>query len=371
MISFNIHNLFKFTVDGSVNQTMEKRLNEEFGYFRTRTIESPDLTLKIVKKIPKAKIPIFPNYGFNGETFYYYIHGSPITLSYEFSSPLEIMVEDRVWIEDLMTDVIEALIFLKLLEKGYTFLHSSAISRKNEALLFCAFPHVGKTNIMLSFLLDNPTDYIFLSDEYTIISSEGVAYPYPRTIKIFDYNLDEFPELIDRFLYSSFKKQRLRIRHAFSKLTERLTSLNSNQKGFLGAYFFYAQELLRNIISTKIMITPKDLNWNVAHPSKIKKLFLFLGNNKQSKMSIHEIIDKDGLSTMLAANVLWEKELLNWHYFAYLFAFPHRRNPHVENRLNIQKEIIFNALQHVNCYKVEIPHGVSFRIISKQLQKYF
>lgn len=371
MTSFNIHDLFKFTVNGSLNQTVEKRLNEEFGYFRTRKIESPELTLKFVKKLPKEKIPIFPNYGLNGKTFYYYIHGSPITLSYDFSSPLEIMVEDGVWIEDLMTDVIEALIFLKLLEKGYTFLHSSAISRKNEAILFCAFPHVGKTNIILSFLLDNPRDYTFLSDEYTIISNKGRAYPYPRTIKIFDYNLDEFPELIVRFPYSSFKKQRLRIRHAFSKLTERLTSLNSNKKGFLGVYLLYAQELLQNIISTKVMVTPKDLNWNVANASKIKKLFLFLRNNKQSKTSIHEIIDKDGLSTMLAANVLWEKELLNWHYLAYLFAFPHRRNPHVENRFNIQKEIIFNALQHVDCYKVEIPYGASFRIISKQLQKYF
>ena len=105
----------------------------------------------------------------------------------------------------LYMHILEAIIHYKLCCKGYAFLHASCVSNGTNAYLFPALHGTGKTSVML-YLLTAGMDG-FLSDEFTIISSEGVAYSYPAPALLYWYNLEKLPHLKKKLSF----KQRLMI----------------------------------------------------------------------------------------------------------------------------------------------------------------
>ena len=87
----------------------------------------------------------------------------------------------------------------KLLDIGKAFLHSAAITKNNETILFVANPNVGKTSISLKFVLND--DYKLLSDDLPIISSSSNVYSYHRPLAVYPFH----------FKYSEFlRKQTLK-----------------------------------------------------------------------------------------------------------------------------------------------------------------
>ncbi|NIO36955.1 hypothetical protein GTO27_04545 [Candidatus Bathyarchaeota archaeon] len=70
-----------------------------------------------------------------------------------------------------------AFLQMKLLDKGFSFIHASAVARNNECIIFPAFSDTGKTTTALSFLKDG---YDFLGDDKVITDGQNVfSYPMP------------------------------------------------------------------------------------------------------------------------------------------------------------------------------------------------
>lgn len=362
MISFDIHNKFKFSIIGKQNSELEKYLNDELGYFKSE-VTSPDMEIELVDKIPEGKTPLFPLYSKDDASFYLKdSYGNKITILYETSN-VRLTAESKINGNFLLYVIIEPLMFYNLLGKGFTFLHASAVSKDDKALMFCAWPHTGKTNTVLSLILRN---YSFLADESSLISRKGYVYPYPRPISAFYYNLEEFPELIDVISKSLIDKQKIRLRTFFAKMQNRMARGHS-RKFILNAINYGLNRISQPSKGSKI--DPNDLT-DIGNISKIEKLFLLQTDTVSSEVHVEEIENMKGLSTALSASWIWEREIFTTHYLAYLFAFPERNNQALENSLKLHSEIIRDALKNTECFKVIIPQKLPFKKSFQMLQGY-
>jgi len=89
------------------------------------------------------------------------------------------------WLQYVITNI---LIPLKLLQKGYSFVHAACLDSCDEGSLIIAPPNTGKTHTAL-FL--NRTGFNYLSDDMTIIKGNK-AYCYPTDLTVTPFHIKEF-----------------------------------------------------------------------------------------------------------------------------------------------------------------------------------
>ena len=88
----------------------------------------------------------------------------------------------------LQAQVIEPVMYLKLLNKNVLFMHAAGVSGKSEGFLFPAHGGTGKTTFSIA-LLNN--GFRLLGDDLLFVAlDEGIVYPYPRPMHIFTYNVN-------------------------------------------------------------------------------------------------------------------------------------------------------------------------------------
>lgn len=87
------------------------------------------------------------------------------------------------------TNVVEPLLRFLFVSKGHVLLHSACLSTPQGGLLISAPPDTGKTTTILKLVLQSP-EFLFLSDDMTILDPEGKAYcfPKPPTISLHTLN---------------------------------------------------------------------------------------------------------------------------------------------------------------------------------------
>lgn len=88
----------------------------------------------------------------------------------------------------LQSQILEPVMYLKLLNKNVLFMHAAGVSSKSEGFLFPAHGGTGKTTFSIA-LLNN--GFRLLGDDLLFVAlDEGVVYPYPRPMHIFTYNVN-------------------------------------------------------------------------------------------------------------------------------------------------------------------------------------
>jgi len=95
--------------------------------------------------------------------------------------------------------LVDFLAYIYALKKRRILCHSSGLVLNDKSLIFPAWRNVGKTNILLSFLNEKAT---YLADDWSLITSKGEVLVLPKKICLFDYNLSQFPFLINKIDYS-------------------------------------------------------------------------------------------------------------------------------------------------------------------------
>jgi len=73
----------------------------------------------------------------------------------------------------LLFEVIE----IKLLQRGFCFIHSGCVEKDGKAILFTAPANTGKTSTVLKLTLER--EYNFLSDDMTLLGNSNIVYSYP------------------------------------------------------------------------------------------------------------------------------------------------------------------------------------------------
>lgn len=234
--------------------------------------------------------------------------------------------------------IIEPIIFYKLANKGYSFIHSSCVSDKDYAYIFIASKGTGKTSTALKLVNDG---WHFFSDEYTILSKEGTVYSYPNCIHLHQYNFIDLPFLKENLSFSD--RLAVKIKGAIYKAT-----------------FKYA---------------------NIAHNVEVKKIFpnlvtetnrplgavILLIKTNRNKVRISKIDSKKLVNQILVINRF---EIP--HFVNYLNAFSF--NDPFSN-ISRYEQYVSENLQCINkvpCYGVELPKGYSeenFKVINELLDK--
>ncbi len=87
----------------------------------------------------------------------------------------------------LYTNVVEPLLRFALVEKGYMLLHSASIKLGGAGVMLSARTDTGKTGTVLR-LLGLPESR-FLSDDMSIVNSDGTVLSYPKPLTISDHTL--------------------------------------------------------------------------------------------------------------------------------------------------------------------------------------
>ncbi|MCB9790419.1 hypothetical protein H6764_00120 [Candidatus Nomurabacteria bacterium] len=101
---------------------------------------------------------------------------------------------DETYGADFMYKIFLPLIQLKLVEHGSSFVHSSAISLDDKAILFTSWGGIGKTTTLLKLLLTHK-DIKFLSDDMAVLGSDGKVYLSAKYLHIYPYNWMGFSKL--------------------------------------------------------------------------------------------------------------------------------------------------------------------------------
>jgi dolichol-phosphate mannosyltransferase len=85
------------------------------------------------------------------------------------------------------TNVIEALLRFVIASKGHLLLHSACVELDGRGVMLSARTDTGKTGTVLRLLREKGAR--FLSDDMTIVSSDGTAYCFPKPLTISSHTL--------------------------------------------------------------------------------------------------------------------------------------------------------------------------------------
>ena len=89
--------------------------------------------------------------------------------------------------------IMEYVIHFNLLQKNAVFCHSSAFQVDGKVVLCPAWRNVGKTNLLLSFLLDGAQ---YIADDWSVVLNNGSVHSLPKRLNLLYYNFAEYPDLL-------------------------------------------------------------------------------------------------------------------------------------------------------------------------------
>lgn len=98
---------------------------------------------------------------------------------------------DRVYMNAigvyLQAQVLEPLMYYKLLEEDILFMHAGGVTKAGVGILLPAYGGTGKTTLSMALLNQG---HKLLGDDLLLVDvKQGVVHPYPRPLHIFTYNV--------------------------------------------------------------------------------------------------------------------------------------------------------------------------------------
>lgn len=87
----------------------------------------------------------------------------------------------------LQAQIIEPVMYLKLLENNVLFMHAAGVAKNNKGYLMPAHGGTGKTTTCIALLNQG---FQLLGDDLLLVDNdEGYVFPYPRPLHLFTYNI--------------------------------------------------------------------------------------------------------------------------------------------------------------------------------------
>ena len=97
---------------------------------------------------------------------------------------------------NLLFDIMSGYIFMHIIEdfqSSFYFLHASAVSKEDAAIIFPALPQAGKTSILIGML---KRGFSYLGDDLAPVHHENAhVYPYPTALCVKESGVKLFDEL--------------------------------------------------------------------------------------------------------------------------------------------------------------------------------
>ena len=216
-----------------------------------------------------------------------------------------------------------------------TLLHSGCVSKKGKAYVFTGSGNVGKTSIVLN-LARKGFDY--LSDDWLIVGN-GNAYPFPKTIHIFDYNLKD-KDVANKVL--GVKRPLYSVIFTLLKIGKRFAPHR---------YIKFALQNLSPIFYMDIKKLHPEVK--IGNISSISKVF-YLERWKSNEFKVVGNIDPKNLARRMALINLYERNYFFKEYYSYAAKYD-IKNINIESRFEHDIQVLYNTFKTTDVYKILIP----------------
>lgn len=305
---------------------LKKAMDKEYWRFQSKQDRSCndeiDLYITSVRSVSPREFPTKPA-------------GSKLGIYMPFKEDENtIYYEPKVALEYILS-FLEA--FLKWEDK--TLLHAGAVSKDGKAYIFCGAGDVGKTSIVLN-LIKRGFDY--LSDDWLIVG-KGQAYPFPKTIHIFSYNLRD-PRI---------SKEVLGLKRCFYKPLFKLLDVFEHMSPH--RYLRYLVQILISLAVFRIDVEDLVDNARVGEISPILRIF-YLERGNGTELLLTDMKAEE-LARRMAMVSMYERNYFFKEYFKYAARY-NIRNQKVENRLESDFNIYYDTFKDAKIHKVMIPFAV-------------
>ncbi len=180
---FNIHDLVRMRVEAG--HPSERSVRLVFGHFETNFLDKVDLTLEYHP-------PQIGNHSFASES--YIFTDSHVYLK---NYKLHLVNNDNNFILASKRDLLpfaSPVIQWLLVRQQHCFVHGAAVAVNGRGILLPSWGGTGKTSAIVCLLKEVP-QCGFLSDDYTILSSDGCLLSFPKAFFIYPYHRGLFPHL--------------------------------------------------------------------------------------------------------------------------------------------------------------------------------
>lgn len=190
LATYNLNGLIKVTVDAP--SVYIRFFNNEYERISLHSDDGdvPSVTLKVVDRLqntPKKYIRFKKLFKFHyciqdlhtkAPNIYFQRHW----LENIYATPLGAFVQGQL---------LEPVIYLKLLERNVLFMHAAGVARDGRAFVFPAHGGTGKTTLALALVNHG---FELLGDDLLMVeTNSGIVYPYARPLHLFAYNLKSLP----------------------------------------------------------------------------------------------------------------------------------------------------------------------------------
>ena len=239
---------------------------------------------------------------------------------------------------NLVYNAIEPIIYLKMLQEGEVFIHSSGVMSEAGVILFAGWGGVGKTGVCTNLVHEKK--YKFMGDDLCIIRYDGTVYSYTKSMQIYAYNTREIPFLLNKIM---------------------------NNRGIFDRINWIMRAKIRGIDKVRRRVSPEVIfgKVNISDKGKISKLiFIVRGTNKNIYLKPVEPIDASKRCTSVIAFEF--RNFLNyiraWHALD-------PSSPTVEEIINASMEVYLKAFSKSDCHLLTVPLNFESKQISDFLEK--
>lgn len=213
-------------------------------------------------------------------------------------------------------------------------LHAGAVERNGEAFLLPAAGGVGKTSMVMEL---SKRGYKYLADDWVIVGEDGMAYPFYKTMHVFDYNLRD-KELARKVLgwkcipYS-----------VYFKVINWLYTLTDNR----------TIKFVLDKMKKDFKVDVSKLFSEVGKLTPIKKVFWLI---KDKELAIKKS-SSTKLATLMPCVINYEHNHFLKEYQRY--AYYYGPVDYMEQREARMREIIKSATDQAEVYEVYVPPKIN------------
>ncbi|MEO8285667.1 MAG: hypothetical protein ABI670_04480 [Chloroflexota bacterium] len=333
-VNYNFHDIFRLSIK-TEDVAALRHFNDEYSRFEDKSGGKVDLEVSIgnFAFTPQEDVTNFGKYHLSGDWIYgsarykvawwrFALKGmmTPTAELYFYGGPFAPYFLQHFLVEQIMR--------YKIALKGYLLVHGGCVADRGNSILFPGLGHAGKTALAVQQVLAGRK---FQADDYTVVSSAGQTYSYPRRLHISDHTNDACLDA----------SKNLSVRHRVSMKAKRLIYYLTLKYGDLDEALQMDE------------LVPGAVIEEVARMGAV----ILLTSSSSDKLKGPKFIDPDTLvNRLMAINLLEGKPfndiLLGLHYAG--------QAPAPTELWGREREVLRRALIGVPGYEVLVPtHGTN------------
>jgi len=346
----------------------------QLGPIQRALTREPDVSVRFVERIPLSSPLCYvglADAAYSEDAFLLLRgkHESRLRVQIPFErvgERCEILCERGLAAVPMLVPVLNA----TLLAKGHLPLHASAFVHRGRGVIATGWSKGGKTETLLSFMAQGAR---FVADEWLYLAPGGASmFGIPEPIRIWRWHTQSLPEL--RAHLTRSQRARLSMLSLVAGGMRRVTADGRRHASLATRTLNRASALVKKQLC--VDLPPERLFSgrlagagsgvaNASAPVRPERI-LFVVSHDSPAIDVRPIAPEAVAERMLFS-LAEEDQRLQSCYHKFRFAFPQRRNAHLERAHELRRALLSAALEGKHTFEVRHPYPVSLPALYQAL----